>query len=171
MGVPDGVTLRAAVVDDARPGARLHQACWRESYGPITEPALLAAHLADEDTWVSRWRQQLEQGSSRLLAVTDDDLIGFADAGPGRDGEAKADLELYALYVRSAWHGTGVGGALLDATLGDAAAYLWVLEDNARAQAFYRRQGFVPDGGRERYEPLSVWEIRMVRPSRSAQGG
>ena len=31
---------------------------------------------------------------------------------------------------------------------------LWVLEDNARARAFYRRQGFAPDGARERYEPL-----------------
>ena len=164
MGVPDGVWLRAAVIDDARSGARLHQACWRESYGPITEPSLLATHLADEDAWVSRWRRQVEQGARRLLAVSDvDDLIGFADAGPGRDKDRGSELELYALYVRSAWHGTGVGRALFDATIGDAAAYLWVLEDNIRAQAFYRRQGFVSDGGRERYEPLAVWEIRMVR--------
>jgi len=164
MGAPDGVTLRGAVVDDARSGARMHQACWRESYGPITEPALLAAHLTDEEAWVSRWRRQVEHGSRRLLAVAGDDLIGFADAGPGRDEDAEAALELYALYVRSAWHGTGVGGALFDETIGGAAAYLWVLQYNARAQAFYRRRGFVPDGGRERYEPLNAWEIRMVRP-------
>ncbi len=43
-------------------------------------------------------------------------------------------------------------------------AYLWVAEDNPRAHAFYRRNGFVADGARkvaEQWEDLT--EIRMVR--------
>ena len=41
---------------------------------------------------------------------------------------------------------------------------LWVLEDNLRAQGFYRRNGFVADGTRELYDDLGTWEIRMIKP-------
>ena len=54
---------------------------------------------------------------------------------------------------------------LLDRTLGDRAAYLWVIEGNERAQAFYRKRGFVDDGGRTIDEPSGATEIRMVRPT------
>ena len=164
MTTPAGVTLRPATVDDAGTGARLHRDCWQETYGPITDPDLLAACRADEARWAERWRQQLEHGPTRLLAVTGGELVGFGVAGPVRLDEVAVDHELYAIYVRSAWHGTGLGAALLDAVLGEASAYLWVLEDNARARAFYARHGFRPDGVRTRYEPLGAWELRMVRP-------
>ena len=41
--------------------------------------------------------------------------------------------------------------------------WLFVLEGNTRAQAFYRRNGFDPDGHRQLYLGLDAWEIRMVR--------
>lgn len=164
MTVPAGVTLRRATVDDAEAGARLHIACWQETYGPITDADLLAALLADEAAWAERWRQQVEHGPTRLLAVAGGELVGFGVAGPPRHRGVAVDHELYAIYVRSAWHGTGLGAALLDAVLGGASAYVWVLEDNARARAFYARHGFKPDGVRTRYEPLNAWEQRMVRP-------
>lgn len=164
MTAPDGVEIRPATVGDAEAGARLHRTCWREAYGPITDPALLTARLGDEANWVDRWRRQIEGGPQRLLAVVGDELVGFGTAGPGRHDEGLPAHELYALYVRSAWHGTGVGAALLVATLGDAAAYLWVLEDNARARAFYARHGFAPDGVEKLYDELDARELRMVRP-------
>jgi len=164
MTMPAGVLLRPATPDDAEAGARLHIACWREVYGPLTEPDLLATHLADEAAWAERWRQQVEDGPTRLLAVADGELVGFGVAGPARHDDVTAAHELYAIYVRAAWHGTGVGTALLDGVLGDAAAYLWVHEENARAEAFYRRHGFTADGVRQRYEPLGAWERRLVRP-------
>ena len=43
---------------------------------------------------------------------------------------------------------------------------LWVLEGNARAEGFYQRQGFCPDGGRRnvRFFPdLDLWEVRYRR--------
>ena len=83
--------------------------------------------------------------------------------GPSREDDGATPQELYAIYVRAAWWGTGLGQALWDAVRPDAACSLWVLEDNARAQAFYRRNGFVPDGARELYAGLDAWEIRMVR--------
>ncbi len=164
MTTPAGVNLRAARVDDAEAGARLHIACWREAYGPITDLVRLEDHLADEVGWSGRWRSQIEQGVGPLLAVAGDELVGFATAGPGRGEVVPAPVELYAVYVRQVWHGSGVGPALLDATLGGESAYLWVLEDNARARAFYARHGFAPDGVRKKYDPLDAWELRMVRP-------
>ena len=57
------------------------------------------------------------------------------------------------------------GQMLLDAALGDAGAYLWIAEDNPRAFAFYRRNGFVPDGATAVHElagtPVRI--LRMVR--------
>jgi hypothetical protein len=49
--------------------------------------------------------------------------------------------------------------------LGDSPAYLWVLEENVKAQSFYLRQGFTFDGGRGNLPPEweSAPELRMVR--------
>ena len=163
-GIPDGVELVTATVDDAEAGARLHIACWREVYGPLTEAALLESHLGDLPLWVQRWRRGIEEGPPRVLAVANDEPVGFGVAGPARHAEAPVGMELHAIYLRASWHGTGVGPALLDRVLGDTAAYLWVHEENRRARSFYRRHGFAPDGGRQFYEPLGAWELRMVRP-------
>jgi GNAT superfamily N-acetyltransferase len=165
MTVPHRVVLREATVDDAEPGARLHIACWREAYGPIADLSRLEEHLADEAGWAGRWRRQIEEGHAPLLAVTDEGPVGFVMAGPARNPDMPVETELYAIYVLEAWHGSGVGQALFDAAVGDASAYVWVLEDNRRARAFYERQRLRPDGTRKLYEPLDAWELRMVRPA------
>jgi GNAT superfamily N-acetyltransferase len=51
-----------------------------------------------------------------------------------------------ALYVRADVYGKGVGYRLMRAAIDEAAAYLWVLDGNGRAIAFYERQGFRFDG-------------------------
>jgi GNAT superfamily N-acetyltransferase len=163
-----GVVLRPAVADDAEAGADLHLACWRESYGPLVGPDLLEQRLQERERWVRAWHGQLAQGPPRTMAVAGDELVGFAVTGPSRDGTKQsgsaAPYELYAVYTRRVWWGTGLGQALLDAVLPDGPTSLWVLEANQRAQAFYRRNGFAPDGAREHYAGLDAWELRMVRP-------
>jgi GNAT superfamily N-acetyltransferase len=160
------VTLRDAVLADADAGAALHRNCWREAYGALaTDPALLRARLADVGWWVRSWRAQLESGPPRIVAEAEGELIGFAVAGPSRDLGPPVPDELYAVYVRKLWYGTGVGQALLKAVLGDRPASLWVLEDNVRARGFYERNGFTVDGAREWHAGLGTWEVRMVRGS------
>jgi len=161
--LPDGVELRLARPDEAEAVARLHIACWREAYGPIAAPGLLAAHLADEAGRRDRWRSQIEAGQAPLIAVVADEAVGFVKVGASQAVDAPTPLTLYALYVRAAWHGSGIGNALFEAGLGDRAAHLWVLEDNARARAFYDRRGFRPEGTRKKYVPLDVWELQLVR--------
>jgi GNAT superfamily N-acetyltransferase len=69
------------------------------------------------------------------------------------------------IYVLAGSYGAGAGQQLLDAAVGDAGAYLWIADENPRAFAFYRRNGFAPDGATAVHElagtPLRV--LRMVR--------
>jgi RimJ/RimL family protein N-acetyltransferase len=51
------------------------------------------------------------------------------------------------------------------ADLGFGSAMLWVLEDNARARAFYEAAGWRPDGGRqlERIISTDLYEVRYAK--------
>jgi ribosomal protein S18 acetylase RimI-like enzyme len=160
--LPAGVVLRRATPADAEAGAALHVASWRDAYGPYVDGALLEHRLADTDRWVRAWREQLVSGLPRVVAEADGELVGFAVAGPSRDEPPVAPTELYAIYTRAAWWGSGLGQALWEAVRPAEPCSLWVLEANARAQGFYRRNGFVPDGAREHYAGLDAWELRMV---------
>ena len=56
------------------------------------------------------------------------------------------DIELKKIYLLSRFHGSGIAGRLFEAALTGAAGHdrllLGVKQDNERAIAFYRKQGF-----------------------------
>lgn len=159
-------TLRRATADDAETMVRMHIRSWRESYSGLLPEDFFAEREAAIDAHIERQRASNAGPVVPLLAYDPDGgLVGIAAAGPARDKDAPCGLELYMLYTLRRVYGTGVGQALVDSLLGRDAAYLWVLEGNPRAQAFYRRNGFERDGKRQLLPP--VWyelpEIRMVR--------
>ena len=161
-------TLRPATVDDAEAMTIMHVQSWRESYGHLLPPEFFAKQEAALPDRIERYRASIAAGHPRMLAHDPDgELVGIAASGPGRDEDSPCDVELFMLYTLQRIQGRGVGQALLDALLGDGPAYLWVLDDNPRAQAFYRRNGFVPDGKRQLCDPswYSLPEHRMVRPA------
>lgn len=63
-------------------------------------------------------------------------------AGTGLSEGDLPERELFAVYLDERVYGTGLADRLLREVLGDAPAVLWVLDGNARAEAFYRRHGF-----------------------------
>lgn len=147
------ITVRAATPDDAPGIAHVHVQGWHEAYTGRVPDAMLAR--MDERAYTDRWRETLAvgedipgpHGRSWVAVGEDGAIVGFATSGPCRDPDRSLDdLELYAIYVLAAHYGTGVGAALLDAAIGDRPASLWVLTDNPRAQAFYVKHGFTPDG-------------------------
>src|SRR5690606_31786337 len=95
----------------------------------------------------------LSDPSIRTWIATSDgtDVLGFATIGPARDEDAeRGDIELYSIYLDPDAWGQGIARTLLRTALAaapeDVRFSLWVLEDNARARHFYRRNGLVPDG-------------------------
>jgi len=161
--------IRRATVDDAEAGAWCHLLCWREAYDGLVEPGLLAERTSDIDRRLERWTIAVAEGRWWIAvnpdpeAAVEDRVVGIVSAGQGRDDDAPTPLELYAIYARKAWWGTGLGGRLLEVAIGKEPASLWVLESNDRARAFYRRHGFVEDGTRVDEPYFDVPEIRMVR--------
>lgn len=90
----------------------------------------------------------------------------YGDLLPPRffDEDAPAGIELQALNVLAAMHGTGLARTLVEELLGDRPAYLWVADPNPRAQAFYAKLAFAPDGTTRSDPDLEdLREIRLVR--------
>lgn len=161
------VVIRPAAAGDAEALTDLHLDVWDEAYGHLIAAQILADRRARRPDRVRRWRESIERPDGRTLLACEDDgsrLLGFAGTGPGRDEPRGSlpGLEVRSLYVRAEMYGRGIGYALLTEAIGPAPAYLWVLDGNDRAIAFYERQGFRFDGC-SKTERVGT-ERRMVRP-------
>lgn len=160
------VAVRPALVSDAGEIARVHIAAWHETYTRLLPPGAFATLDDDLAVRTARWAGIIDDEVTTVhVAEVDGTVVGWASSSAGRQEHRPRDLELEGLYVLGRHHGSGVGQALLDAALHSRAAYLWVAADNPRAQAFYRRNGFTPDGARDEHtlvgHPLPV--LRYVR--------
>jgi GNAT superfamily N-acetyltransferase len=159
MSLPTGVEIRRAAPADAEALTRLHLDCWDDAYTGLMPQAILDARREDVPARVDRWRKILPNGFTSV-AEHHAGLLGFVSAGPPRE-PSDFDIELFALYVRAAWWGTGVGHALFASAVGDRTACLWVLEGNERGIRFYERQGFRLDGAGQ--DEAEGRHVRMVR--------
>jgi GNAT superfamily N-acetyltransferase len=164
------LTVRAARLEDAAEMARVLVRSWRETYrGVMRDEVLDDPGMAEfrERFWTAAISDERYRESRAAVAERDGRIIGVALAGPPDPPEPGWATHLYVLYVLAAEHGSGAGAALLDAVVDpDESAALWVADPNPRAQAFYRRHGFVADGAVQVDD--GVREIRMVRRARRA---
>jgi GNAT superfamily N-acetyltransferase len=157
-------TITRPTLDDLEEMGRVHVQVWREAYAGLLPADYLAA--LDPTVGPVRWRERIEKADGEVdwwLARDDAGIAGMATVGPGRDDDAPVPLELYAINVLRRAHGTGLADDLMAVAVGDRAAYLWVLDGNHRAQAFYERHGFADEGGRKPEPDTGVVEIRMSR--------
>lgn len=149
--------IRPVEPADADELGRLHVRVWREAYAGLIDAGLLAA-LSPERS-AARFRRAADSGDTDSFRfrvaqrVADGVLAGFVSAGAPRDDDPPAVIELTSLYVDAAHRGTGVARKLTASVLGESPAYLWVLEGNQRAIAFYVKLGFRLDG-------VSKWDLR-----------
>jgi ribosomal protein S18 acetylase RimI-like enzyme len=164
------ILLRAATDEDAEAVMRLHMRCHEEAYGRHLPPEFFEMRRNTLDGRVETLRKGIAAGHIPTVAYDAAGLVGVAASGAPEDPEAPAPLELRMIYTLDRVHGSGAGQMLLDALIGAEAAFLWVLEDNPRAQAFYAKNGFVADGTRKLMPPdwHNLPEVRMVR---AAVGG
>nr|WP_122012774.1 GNAT family N-acetyltransferase [Maliibacterium massiliense] len=145
------ITLRRARVCDAPAISRIHAAAWKHNYRGLIPQGYLDA--LDQARWVPLLTPWIAHGPMHVLLLrADGRAAGCIVYGPSREAALQDDGEIVSLYVHPALQKRGYGKALLRAALahlralGYAHAFLWVLEGNAPARAFYARSGFADTG-------------------------
>jgi ribosomal protein S18 acetylase RimI-like enzyme len=166
MPAQNSFVVRTPVPTDADEIAGVHVQGWREAYSHLVPESFYgeAALLRRQKMWRSMLDEPLPTAHRVAVAEVNGRIVGFALAGETQDSDPARALQLFALYITQHHYGSGAGQALLDATLGTEPAQLWVAEDNPRARAFYRRNGFEQDGRRKVDADVNgLIEIRLVR--------
>lgn len=141
------VQYREATADDAAAIAGLHADSWRRHYrGAFLDSYLDGDVVADR---MAEWTGRLSRAALdryTLVADLDGGVVGFAHTILDADPVWGAFLD--NLHVRHDLKRLGIGARLLAGTAQavsrrrpSSGLYLWVLEQNTAAQAFYHSQG------------------------------
>ena len=139
MDAPSTITLRRATEADVDAIARVWQQGWLDAHVEHV-PQELVAHRGF-DQFVRRGRDRVP---STWVATLGGAVVGFVTL---------KDDELEQIFVERAARGSGVAVALLARgeeelrAAGHRTAWLAVVSGNARARAFYERQGWRDAGG------------------------
>ena len=158
------MNLRPAVPDDAMAIARVHVRAWQVAYRGLMPDDYLQSLLPADRARRYDFASRDPARPKTVVAVEADAILGFATIAPARDVDAAGQGELCALYVEPDLWGRGVGRALASAAcsdlygLGFRQAMLWVVAGNARAERFYRADGWTCDGLRR---ALQVWNFSV----------
>ena len=147
MTSPDDLRFRAADADDAAAVAGLHADSWRRHYRGAFSDAFLDGDVAGY--LLARWTERLrapDPQARTIVAELGGEVVGLAHTQLGESADWGALLD--NLHVSSGLKRLGIGTRLLaltaQAVLDSAPAsglYLWVLEQNAGARAFYTARG------------------------------
>jgi len=163
-------TLRRATTADARAIAE-SVAIGFDGYRAFAPPGWMPPDVRGRGE-VARMRARLAAEGTWAAIAEDRGLVaghvGFFPQ-PGVSGSA----HLWQLFLRPPWWGSGLAAELLARGLDAAAAQgfrrmrLYTPRDQARARAFYEREGFGPTGWEGLEEPLG---LVLVEYARSLQG-
>lgn len=133
----------------------LSEETYRETFAPYNTAADMDAYVAGAFS-EARLRDELADAHTAFFMALDGGAAagyiklcgGPAQSEPGMDG----GMEIGRLYALGRYHGTGLGGMLMDHAAACAreagCSFLWlgVWEHNHRALRFYGKHGFVRFG-------------------------
>ncbi|HEL1972481.1 TPA: GNAT family N-acetyltransferase [Streptococcus suis] len=126
--------------------AYVHWKSWQEAYDDLLPQEFLKNTYTLErcQDWAVQYPQNI------LVALVDEQVVGFTCYGASSQEDLQGAGELYALYVLADYCDQGIGYQLIQAALEKLQSYetvsLWVLDGNTRAIAFYEKIGFQFDG-------------------------
>ncbi|HEU4680315.1 MAG TPA: GNAT family N-acetyltransferase [Gemmatimonadales bacterium] len=155
MDAVQHLLIRSGRLTDAAALAAFAERSFRDAFAAQNRAVDLALYLRKAYGERQQSAELLDPQVTTLVAEVDGILAGFAQLRASRPPEcvrSSRPVELWRFYVDRAWHGRGVAlglmHAVLDAARARAADTLWlgVWEHNPRAQAFYRKCGFVDVG-------------------------
>ncbi len=156
---------RFCETDSVEDISRIYARSWKKSYRGIIPDDYLNA-LSE-----TRWSQRLMKDADCLmLAVEDETPVGGATYCPARDMAMSGWGEIVSLYLLPSHTEKGIGTMLFQGVmdelkrLGLSRMYLWVLEENRPARAFYEKNGFQANGDvmLDNIGGRTVREIRYV---------
>ena len=169
--------LRRAQASDAPAFARMMS-------DPAVFPQVLQMPYGNEERWRSFLAEPAAAGPPKLdlhlVAEVAGEVVASAGLHPANHNLRRRHAMGLGITVRSDWQGRGVGHALMDALLDYADRWAGVLRleltvyaDNLRAQALYRRHGFVEEGRHRAYamrDGVYVDALAMARLHPSPPG-
>jgi GNAT superfamily N-acetyltransferase len=142
--------IRNVTIDDAAGVAQVQAEAWRTAYNGIVPEVILSAKTQEAGTpkFIEKIRTHIESQTNFpfLVAVMNEDIVGFAHSRAPREAPSEYDCELGAIYVDPVSHGMGVGSSLVceTAKLFKAAGFskmiIWSFIENPW-QRFYKKIG------------------------------
>jgi RimJ/RimL family protein N-acetyltransferase len=165
--------VRPARSGDVAEIAEIHVRSWQAAYAGLIPQSYLDSLTPAQraPAWAQTIRAADDLRGGTLVATDDRGRpVGFAHIQESRDDDSPADRvgEVWAIYLKPAVWGTGVGRALLAAAVGRLSELgyeqvtLWVLDSNARARRFYEAAGFRADGA-VKHDDSRGFPLREVR--------
>ncbi len=143
------ITYRDANGADAAALALFAERSFTETFGHLYPQEDLSAHVAAKYQAHVIAAEIADVDTRYVLALRDGAIVGYSKLGEvDMNVDATDALELHRLYVDTSVKGAGVAKTLMDDGLawargkGARVMFLSVWENNARAQAFYKRYGF-----------------------------
>jgi len=156
--------LRLAEPEDAMKVAQVHVRSWQKAYrGLLPDEYLDGLRAEDRAKRYDLANRDVLKPVS-IVAADEENICGFATVSQARDAELSDYGELCALYVDPEYWGQRVGCALMAAArvrlveAGFRKAILWVMTGNARAERFYRIDGWLADG---LWRTDTVWGVTV----------
>lgn len=151
------MNLKRANVDDAEIISNIHALSWKVAF-----KGLLPQQYLDElknDFWVGTFKEWMAKNALTAQLVYENNLaVGCISYGKSRDDLLPEWAEIVSIYVLPNYWGKGYGSKLLNTALLEIRqldyknAYLWVLEGNLNAKAFYENKGFFYNGDKYPFE-------------------
>jgi GNAT superfamily N-acetyltransferase len=149
-------TVRRAGPGDGGRVATVAARLFEQTYGDANDPANMRSYLAKSFSESLQSAEIADDGCALWIAEDgEQSALGYATLCLGIEvdcvsGERPAEIQ--RMYIDRAWYGRGLGDALMAACVGHARMWgcdvLWlgVWEENPRAIAFYKKNGFVAVG-------------------------
>ncbi len=113
------INYRKANIEDVPQIAKVHVESWQKSFRGIA-PQEYLDNLSVKKREKAFGERFYEKDYQIFVAETsENEIIGFADFGKGRDEQTKFERELFAIYLLKEFQGKGIGGELFKTGIRD----------------------------------------------------